>query len=65
MALPVFRLMELIRDLIPDFGKLMKPVLHEDDQVRGHPYMTSAKFWDFLTPSPLVRIWDFGTDLQY
>ena len=25
---------------------------------RGHPYMTSAKFWDFLTPSPLVRIWD-------
>ena len=25
---------------------------------RGHPYMTSAKFWDFLTPSPLVRRWD-------
>ena len=23
---------------------------------RGHPYMTSAKFWDFLTPP--VRIWD-------
>ena len=26
--------------------------------VGGHPYMTSAKFWDFLTSSPLVRIWD-------
>ena len=25
---------------------------------RGHPYMMSAKFWDFLTPSPLVRISD-------
>ena len=23
-----------------------------------HAYMTSAKFWDFLTPAPLVRIWD-------
>ena len=23
--------------------------------VRGHTHMTSAKFWDFCTPSPLVR----------
>ena len=30
---------------------------------RGHPYMTSAKFWDFLTPSPPLSA--FGTDLQY
>ena len=29
--------------------------------LRDHPYMTSAKFWDFLTP-PLSA---FGTDLQY
>ena len=26
--------------------------------VRGRPYMTSAKFSGFWTPSPLVRIWD-------
>ena len=39
MALPVFRLMELIRDLIPDFGKSMKPVLHEDDLVTCKPYI--------------------------
>ena len=26
--------------------------------VRDHPYMTSAKFSGFWTPSPLVRIWD-------
>ena len=31
--------------------------------IRGHPYMTSAKFWDFLTPSPPLSA--FGTDLQY
>ena len=32
--------------------------------IRGHPCMTSAKFWDFLTPSPLVRIWDWYTVLN-
>ena len=26
--------------------------------IRGHPYMMSAKFGDFLTPSPPVCIWD-------
>ena len=26
--------------------------------------MTSAKFWDFLTPSPLVRIWGWSTVLN-
>ena len=26
--------------------------------------MTSTKFWDFLTPSPLVRIWDLSTVLN-
>ena len=26
--------------------------------------MISAKFWDFLTPSPLVRIWDWSTVLN-
>ena len=26
--------------------------------LRDHPYMTSAKISGFLTPSPLVRIWD-------
>ena len=26
--------------------------------VRGRPYMTSAKFSGFWTSSPLVRIWD-------
>ena len=26
--------------------------------------MTSAKFWDFLTPSPLVHIWDWSTVLN-
>ena len=28
--------------------------------LRGHPYMTSAKFWDFLT-----KLSALGTDLQY
>ena len=32
--------------------------------IRGRPYMMSAKFWDFLTPSPLVRIWDWSTVLN-
>ena len=27
-------------------------------RLRGHPYMMSTKFWDFLPPPPLVRIWD-------
>ena len=31
---------------------------------RGHQYMTSAKFWDFWTPSPHVRIWDWSTVLN-
>ena len=30
---------------------------------RDHPYKTSAKFWDFLPPSPTLSA--FGTDLQY
>ena len=29
-----------------------------DPLLRGLPDMTSAKFSDFLTPSPLVRIWN-------
>ena len=28
------------------------------DVIRGRPYMTSAKFSGFRTPSPLVCIWD-------
>ena len=33
-------------------------------KLRGHPYMMSPNFWDFLTPSPLVRIWDWSTVLN-
>ena len=36
----------------------LQPVLIFMGSIRGHPYMTSAKFGDFFTPSPLVRIWD-------
>ena len=32
--------------------------------IRGHPYMTSAKFWDILTPPPLVCIWDWSRGLN-
>ena len=28
--------------------------------LRGHPFMTSAKFWDFLTPSPPCPRWETG-----
>ena len=44
-------------DILILASKLAPPLL-----VRGHPYMTSTKFWDSLTPSPLSA---FGTDLQY
>ena len=37
-------------------SELSQQVKYSGDRIRGHPYMTSAKFWDFLTPP--VRIWD-------
>ena len=47
----------------PDFGECTLDLLGDFQErnaigskeccVGGHPYMTTAKFWDFLTPSPL------------
>ena len=41
--------------LYPNVGQLIYDYNYTEISVRGHPFMTSAKFSDFLTPSPLVR----------
>ena len=53
---------ECTQDLLGDFQE-MNDIGSKKCCVGGHPYMTSAKFWDFVTPFPPLSA--FGTDLQY
>ena len=43
-------------DLDGDKNVLTAGVIKKLFALRDHPYMMSAKFWDFVTPSPLVCI---------